>query len=249
MVALGNDEFLQLWEAGYRLHPLDRAIQVIRASLEPCDMTEEVAVADWLLGQRNRALARVRMLYFGPRLEGWTACRECGETLEFRLDCQAIANFPVQEGLRSVAAAGGVYRLPTSRDLARVANVADVQRAACQLLESCELEGARGADEGWTDEAVSAVAASMAEADPMAEIALSFECPLCGYASEEVLDLAAFLWVEIESRAKRLMAEVHAMAAAYGWAEATILAMSDVRRAGYLRMIDGNNAAGWMAPS
>ena len=86
LVALGNAEFLEFWEHGYRLHPLDRALLTIRTSRPPGATTDE-PVADWPLGRRNRALAQVRMLYFGPRLEGWTVCPQCGEKLEFEVDC------------------------------------------------------------------------------------------------------------------------------------------------------------------
>jgi hypothetical protein len=238
LVALGNAEFLELWERGYQLYPLDRALLSIRTSLPPGATTDE-PVADWPLGRRNRALAQVRMLYFGPRLEGWTVCSQCGEKLEFEVDCGAIAEAPLPETGTLVSASGGVYRLPTSRDLALVAGEADPERAALQLLERCTVErNVNGEGESPTPAAIDQIAARMAEADPMAEIALGFDCPVCRHASHEVLDLAAFLWSEIDSRARRLLSEVHALAAAYGWTEAAILSMSDVRRATYLGMVE-----------
>lgn len=237
LAALSNAEFLELWEHGYWLHSLDRALLAIRTSLPP-DARPDEPVADWHLGRRNRALAQVRMLYFGPRLEGWTVCSQCGEKLEFNVNCEAIAGTPLPEMERRVSASGGVYRLPTSRDLALVAGEADAERAALQLLESCTLERNMNGGDNLTPAAMDEIAARMAEADPLAEITLGFECPVCGHASQEVLDLAAFLWSEIESRARRLLSEVHVLAAAYGWAEAAILGMSDVRRAAYLGMVE-----------
>src|SRR3981189_3105768 len=72
MRALSNADFLTLWENGHRLHPLDRALLAIRASLPetPDSRVTDEPVADWTLGRRNRALAELRTLYFGPRLEG-----------------------------------------------------------------------------------------------------------------------------------------------------------------------------------
>jgi hypothetical protein len=236
---LSNTEFLELWEHGCRLHPLDRALAAICASLEAGEIAES-PVADWTLGQRNRALAQVRMLYFGPNLEGWTVCPQCGEKLEFEVDCRAIAEARLPETGQRVSVGGEMYRLPTSRDLAQAAGEVDAERAALQLLEHCALEkGANSEAMRPTPDAVEEIAAKMAEADPMAEITLGFDCPACSHASREVLDLAAFLWSEIESRAIQLLSEVHSLAVAYGWTEATILGMSDVRRAGYLRMVDG----------
>ncbi len=234
MIALNNAEFLALWEAGYRLHPLDRGLLTIRASLPAEDATD--AVADWPLGRRNRALAQLRMLYFGPRLEGWTTCTECGEKLEFELDCRALAESPDAERPQ-VTVAGQNFRLPTSRDLAYIATESDAEQAVLGLLRKCSVEANSQAQ--WSNETIEAIANEMAVADPLAEISLGFECPVCHHASEESLDLPTFLWNEIESRARRLLAEVHALATTYGWAESSILRMSDVRRTTYLQMVQG----------
>ena len=49
-----------------------------------------------------------------------------------------------------------------------------------------------------------------------------------------MLDIGSFVWAEIESRARRVLGEVHALASAYGWSEAETLSLSAVRRASYL---------------
>ena len=77
----------------------------------------------------------------------------------------------------------------------------------------------------------------MALADPMAETRLALSCPACGSEWHEALDIARFVWAEIESRAKRLAGEVHALASAYGWTEAEILGLSGPRRSLYLGMV------------
>jgi hypothetical protein len=51
------------------------------------------------------------------------------------------------------------------------------------------------------------------------------------------LDIASYLWSEIHAWAGRMLRDVHALAAAYGWREADILAMSPWRRQAYLEMI------------
>jgi hypothetical protein len=234
MRALNNADFLSLWENGHRLHPLDRGLLAIRASLsEPASGP----VADWPLGRRNRALAELRMLYFGPKLQGWTACEQCGEKLEFEVDCRAMAEMP-EPSAQPIAYAGANFRLPTSRDLASIVGERDPDQAALRLLQNCEMEPATPESmHSWSNDELEDVAGKMALADPLAEIALGFECPACQHSSEEILDLPSFLWSEIESRAKRLLLEIHTLASAYGWAEAAILAMSDVRRATYLQMV------------
>ena len=77
----------------------------------------------------------------------------------------------------------------------------------------------------FTDEEIETIGERMAACDPLAEIRLNFDCPRCQASFEESLDLVSFLWAEIDSRARRLLASVHALASAYGWSEKEILAM------------------------
>jgi hypothetical protein len=234
MRILNNADFLTLWETGHQLHPLDRGLLAIGASLP--EIADE-PVADWPLGRRNRALAELRALYFGPHLEGWMACGQCGEKLEFKVDCRNLAKTYDQTSSQTIAVQGSTFRLPTSRDLARIADEIDPQRAAMLLLENCTIDHAATDPADWTETEIEAVTEEMARADPLAEISLDFECPACHHTSEELLDLPSFLWAEIETRAKRLLIEVHALASRYGWSESAILAMSESRRAAYLQMV------------
>jgi hypothetical protein len=52
------------------------------------------------------------------------------------------------------------------------------------------------------------------------------------------LDNAGILWREVALAARRLLAEIHRLARAYGWSEQAITAMSATRRATYLEMLD-----------
>jgi hypothetical protein len=90
----------------------------------------------------------------------------------------------------------------------------------------------------WNDAELEQIGQRLALADPLAETQLALRCPACEQEWEETLDIVAFLWREIEARARRLVREIHWLAATYGWAEADILAMSAVRRALYLEMME-----------
>ena len=46
MIALSNADFLTLWETGQHLHPLDRGLLAIRASLP--ELASGDPVADWV---------------------------------------------------------------------------------------------------------------------------------------------------------------------------------------------------------
>jgi hypothetical protein len=236
MRALSQADCLALWESGKTLHPLDQGLLAVHIALPHSHHDD---VADWPLGRRNRALAELRCATFGRWLRGWTACEQCGERLEFEVDGDALAESRTADAGQSISVHGMVYRLPTSRDLAQIAGERDPSLAAIHLLKQCMVSSVAGdsASSIWTEEELEAISECMAQADPLAEILLQFDCPLCGHSYQQSLDLAAFLWSEMEGRAKRLMLEVHTLASAYGWSEAEILSLNPARREFYLEMV------------
>jgi hypothetical protein len=135
----------------------------------------------------------------------------------------------------TVAVDEQIFRLPTSRDLAQVAKSSGEQQAAIQLLELCRIGGVESS--GWTEEIIEKVGQSLATADPMAETRVALTCPACDHAWNDSIDVASFIWAELEARARRLLWEVHSLASAYGWSESETLALSAARRAIYLEMV------------
>lgn len=235
MRALGDSDFLSLWESGSRGHPLDRALLALGAVLP-----EEAyaSIAAWPLGRRNQALARLHCAQFGPRLRGMVACASCGEDLEVDFDARMLAEAEDPGAAQpdgAVEVDGERFRAPTTNDLARVARAGDPQIAAVQLLESCRLGADRPRE--WTAEQVEAIGEQLALADPLAEILVHLRCPECGAEHDTQLDVGAFVWAEVDDRVRRLLAEIHALASAYGWSESDILGMSRTRRSLYLGMI------------
>ena len=217
---------LALWEDGRALHPLDQG--VLAAEMAYPDSR----AADWPLGRRNRALAEMHCALFGPALSGWTHCRTCDVQLEFRVEGQALVAAPAANADDRIAAGGASFRLPTSRDLAAVIGEPDPAAAARLLLDRCLADGTPAV----SDADIEAAGEAMAEADPLAEIRLTFECPSCGSVYEDSLDLASFLWAELEGHVRGLLAEVGALARAYGWSETEILSISPARRRIYLEL-------------
>ena len=84
---------------------------------------------------------------------------------------------------------------------------------------------------------VAALVAAMAAADPLADIRLGLICPACGHAWQVLFDIVTFFWSEIDAWARRTLREVHALARAYGWREAEILALTARRRQHYLEIL------------
>ena len=61
----------------------------------------------------------------------------------------------------------------------------------------------------------------------------------CGAGWTDILDVLDYLWREVDLAARRLIGEVAEIAAAFGWAERDILALSPVRRRSYLELARG----------
>jgi len=231
MNALSNPGLLALWERGSNLHPLDQGLLALTAALpdQPPD-----GIADWPLGRRNRALAELHCSCFGSTLQACTACPSCSEKMEFEMDVRTLMSEAPNSGA-TIEVDGRTFRLPTSRDVAAATREPDPVAAANRLLLHCMM----GADDSpnWSEEELERVGDKMALADPMAEFRLSLLCPACNQRWDETLDIAGFLWAEIDARARRLLWEIHTFASAYGWTEAEVLSLSTARRARYLEMI------------
>jgi hypothetical protein len=103
------------------------------------------------------------------------------------------------------------------------------------LLELCCIGGAELS--GATDEMVENVGTALATADPLAEMRVALNCPACDHAWDDCIDVASFIWAELDAHARRLLWEVHALASAYGWSESETLSLSAARRAKYLEMV------------
>jgi len=213
------------------MYPLDRGLMVLNAAL-PEKASDRVV--DWPLGRRNRSLFELYRSCFGPHIRGQYSCAQCAEPMEFAIDVCDLMDGGQSTG-QNVMFRDQVFRLPTSRDLAAVIDANDAYTAATQLLRRCAISGYDASV--WPDEEVEAIGQALADSDPMAETRLALRCPSCGHESDEVLDIAGFVWAEIESRAKRSLYEVHLLASAYGWTEAEVLSLSAARRASYLRMV------------
>jgi hypothetical protein len=235
MKPLNNRDCLELWEQGAALHPLDRGLLALGAALHG---TSDTLLADWPMGRCNAALLELRCASFGPQLRAWTACTQCKERLEFALDGRELTPSNAvgdRERAEPIVLNGQRYRLPTVRDLARAAQESDPGSAAALLVEACRVSGELTQPCASAD--IEELERQMALADPLAEIVIDLECPACGHENHSPLDIASFLWTEIAARAKRLLRDVHVLAAAYGWTEHAVLALSDQRRAFYLELV------------
>jgi hypothetical protein len=224
-----------LLEYGSGLHAIDRALLVLRYALPDLD---NEAIVRLPLGERDRRLLQLHRDNFGDRLDAYADCPVCRERLEFSLSCAVLLaqEQSVTAAVKSVEVDGAHFELrcPDSADAAAIAAAVSVQAGVDVMLTRC-VRSAGGFNE-LTPARRAVVAAELAALDPLAEILLDLSCVACGHDWTMVFDIGHFLWLEIRSRARRLLQEVDALARSYRWSEAEILGLSDARRALYLEM-------------
>jgi hypothetical protein len=240
MRALGAAELLDLWERGLRQPPARRALALLEAA---CPDLSEPEIAALPIGRRDAHLLRLRELLLGPELTIVASCPACGEQLDstFRtadIRVDAAAAEPAQ-ALEADGYRIG-FRLPASDDLLALGAATDRAAARRMLLGRCILEAQRDGERtdagSLPEHVIAAVADRMVAADPQADVELALSCPACAHAWHSAFDVAGFFGQEINAWAKSLLRGVHALARAYGWREADVLALSPTRRQIYLEL-------------
>lgn len=254
MQALSAAEILGVWEHGAHRRPAERALALLAAA---CPERAYDSLLELTVGERDALLLAAREQTFGDDLAALARCPACGEMLEFATRTAELRARPAVEGAGEPAprsyrvtllpvgqpgpAAYVVYRLPTAGDLIALQDMSDVAAARRALADRCVLEVTWGGVEATAHELPDALLAALADEmstrDPQAETQLDLTCPACGGQWQALFDIAAFFWAELAAEAKRLLREVDALARAYGWREADILALSPQRRHAYLELI------------
>lgn len=234
-------DLLSIWEFGERQHPVCLAVELLQRALP-----EVEAETLWKLpvGRRDALLLELRERTFGSRLRLFSRCPGCREELELELTTRDLRAAPLSAGALDdaeecelrVADFLITYRLPTSADLLAIAGCADRDAAMRALIARCIwAQGADGAaSKELPAEVVLAVAEQMAERDPQGETLVTMSCPACDTTWQAAVEVSRLLLKELQIEAERLVDEVHALAAAYGWSEQAIVAMSARKRRAYL---------------
>ncbi len=263
MTVTGPAELLATWEAGLTRHGPARAQLLHRAARPQAD---DEALAALPLGAREADLFTLRRALFGERMEVRLECAACEEAMEFDLDVGQFAErFPegpaAQAGVpgepvRVVVDGWEIaFRPPTVADLAAAARAgrartggpgsgtfADEARGA--LLRRCVVAVVRDgapldiatAVQTLPETVRRALAEAAEGADPGADVTFGIGCPACGEVTRAELDIASYLWTELDAWARDVLLDVHLLACAYGWTEPQILALSPLRRRYYLEL-------------
>lgn len=236
MHPLSAAELLAVWEENWQRPPLWQGLALLAAA---CPDASDAALMATPVGRYNVQLLTLHRWHFGSSLTAVTTCPACNGVVEVTLDvtslCQQHCDPPAVLLEVNLVADVVRFRLPTVGDLIAAGGAATVEEASQLLVQRC-LDTPPG---DLSPAALAAATAAMETADPLALIELGGACPHCGDAWSAFLDVAAFVWREVQHWAQRTLQEVHLLARAYGWREDTILRLSPVRRQTYLQMAYG----------
>jgi len=232
MIRLSELNVLAVWEEGAGTSAVARAVAVAARAAPHSE-----AVSDWSIGRRDALLLDVHAAVFGGAIELVTACPACDEALELTVAVDDVRSTHGDAGAEhelvdEVSGVGVVFRLPSSADLLAVTTIDDIAAARQALAERCVV-----GDAALPEGAVAALAARVAELDPQADIQLALVCAECGHGWTVPFDVADHVWRRIDTRARTLVAEVAALAGAFGWSEAEILGLPADRRSLYLDLV------------
>lgn len=245
MRPLSGERLLLAWEQGSRADDLRRPLVLLSIALLDRDSGQLAAIT---ISERNALLLRVHEATFGPELNVFGVCPDCGARLEFAVSVAALAarldSQPPADAI-SWERHGQRYRLRpvTTDDLVACLDVAEVSAVQHLLLSRClevspaDMPGQSAAALPSAPPADSEVLRRFEELHAAAELTCALECPGCSDSQVLDLDLARFVWAEIRTAARRLIADIHDLASAYGWSEQSIASMSAARRGAYLELI------------
>lgn len=226
---------LRVWEQGSPLPRWERAL--LLAGEVGSEYADQAALRGAPIGELHRLVLTWRAEELGPELTVTVSCPSCGTVNEFAiavanlLDTKPmVASGTLVHGERTIA-----WRIPTVDDVLAVAGESD---RLASLRARCVDAGSDGLPESpWPETLWEALDRSLAAADPLAEIVVEVACSSCAESFPTSLDPVEFVWAEVDAAAVRTLHEVDLLARAYGWAEADILALGDIRRTAYLRLV------------
>jgi hypothetical protein len=233
MHALSGERILIAWERGQASQEPWRALTLLAVAMPERAMTK---LATLPLAERNAALLRLHSITFGRRVEGFAVCPRCGEQLEFAMDADDMARtLRAPEPETWVEGNDKMGMRPAdSSDLAASMEAGSEEDARALLLARTlgidDADLVRSARTDWVDR--------FDRLNASAEFQCVVGCARCGERTALDFDVAGFVWREIQVAARRLMAEIHRLASAYGWSEKAVVRMSAARRAAYLEMLN-----------
>jgi hypothetical protein len=183
---------------------------------------------------------------YGPELRAVSACPECGAVLELQFAVDDLLDAAPEPVRGELTLTSGEYelelRLPTVADVTRARSAGELERAAATLAEACLSACLRDGLEVSPDAVPPALldeAQRRLQRFDLAGEPLELNCLDCATQWNAVLDVPALVLAELDAEGRRLLADVHLLARAYGWSEGDVVALPPARRRRYVEMVLG----------
>lgn len=242
MHPVGNRDLLALWDAGAELDVLGRALVLARHAADGDPYWADTAP----IGHVMARLLEFRSAAVEEPFEAMARCPRCTTQVEIPVDTSALlaleAKIVDEPQTLELDGWSLVWRPLTVVDLQQAAGFDSVQAAELELVRRCVLSAVDGTGTSLTGDSLptsvrTALAVEIEAADPLSELLLDVTCPDCHEEFPAELDLASFVWTEVDRIARFALLEVDVIARSYGWPEHEVLSLSASRRAAYLRII------------
>jgi hypothetical protein len=237
MYELSSSQLLIICEQGTQQPIIERVEMILAMALPTLTASQINALT---IGERNQHLLKIRAAIFGDNIACISNCIHCQEAVEFTLDATTLITTtqPLDDFTFSIADKVHKFRLITGADLKLAMQQPTVAVVAKTLIEQCLATPENPLDVAdLSDADIKQLAEQLKRHDPAAELLINLSCPACATSWQTAFDIAAFLWNEIVAYGKQLLQQVHCLAQAYGWDEATILELSTKRRQYYINQV------------
>jgi hypothetical protein len=199
-----------------------------------------IKAEDLVIADRDRLLAAIHNVAYGPRIESAIKCLYCGLSIQIDFDLSAFEqhlytyNEPVSivklEGDRFEAAGGYQFRLPTGRDELATSELPE-EKAIDALLERCVMKRPMVFDDKFVQNA-------MEQAAPILESDMEIICPECERNQTVHFNIQEFLLGRLIRAQDQVIREIHCIATAYHWSYEDIMNLPCSLRKKYAELID-----------
>lgn len=179
------------------------------------------AAAELSASDRDALLAGVHRALWGDRIVSSFACSACGKMVDLSFELSALQrDLADRTEAAQVSTArhlhdheGHAYTLPSAAD----------EEAAAQLGPRQGREALAHGIRAGADAA--ALAVRLEALAPLLDVDLDADCAECGRAQQMRFDIQSFVLQRLLDERETLLAEVHTLAAGYGWSLAEITAL------------------------
>ena len=203
------------------------------------------SAAELTASDRDRLLAAIYRLTYGPQVESTSRCGRCDSQfdLSFSLDdlMAAIERTPAAGAVERLPdgtfrTGGGVrFRLPTGQDELAVATL-PAGEAARTLLDRSVIEAPP------TIDALAAVEELIEEVASVIDLDLDTRCPECGAAQAVHFDVQYYLLRMLEQERNQIAREIHRIASSYGWSLGETLGLGRSERRFFVELIESERS-------